>query len=91
MTAIGEWGSSTVAATFLNQDGTMASGTWTASVPVDLRSATGTKRIILAGVVASGNFTTTPGGTSLSSPSGKRTPPARWHSGAVGSSALTKV
>lgn len=66
MTAIGEWGSSTVAATFLNQDGTMASGTWTASVPVDLRSATGTKRIILAGVVASGNFTTTPGGTSLS-------------------------
>lgn len=66
MTAIGEWGSSTVAATFLNQDGTMASGTWTASVPVDLRSATGTKRIILAGVVASGNFTTIPGGTSLS-------------------------
>jgi len=66
VTAIGEWGSSTVAATFLNQDGTMASGTWTASVPVDLRSATGTKRIILAGVVASGNFTTTPGGTSLS-------------------------
>mgnify|MGYP000261096682 CR=1 FL=1 len=66
MAAIAEWGSSTIEAIFLNQDGSMATGTWSALVPVDLRSATGTKRTILAGVVSSGNFTTTPGGKSLS-------------------------
>lgn len=58
MAAITEWDTVTVTGTWLQQDGTRTPGSYVASIPVRLRSATGDKRIIRAGVIASGSLNT---------------------------------